>query len=101
MKLVHITFRFEYTDRIDKILDENGITDYVNYPMVQGSGQDGKHMGSKVYPGNFTVVQALVDDKKIPPLLDNLEAFRTEKPARRHLRAVVMPVETGLGIESS
>ncbi len=101
MKFVHITFRFEYTDRIDKILDENGIIDYVTYPMVQGGGQDGKHMGSKVYPGNFTVVQALVDDEKTGPLFDDLEAFRTEKSSRQHLRAVIMHVEAALGAKSS
>ncbi len=100
MKFVHITFRFEYTDRIDKILDENGIVDYVTYPMVQGGGQDGKHMGSKVYPGNFTVVQALVADEKTAALLDSLEAFRIEKPSRNHLRAVVMSVDTVLGTKS-
>ncbi len=99
MKFVHITFRFEYTDRIDTILEDHGVVNYVRYPMVQGKGIDGKHYGSKVFPGNFTVVQAVVPDDKLDGLLADLEAFGKLKAAHHHVRAFVLPVESMIGAE--
>ena len=97
MKFIHITFRFEYTDFIDSILDKHEITDYVRYPIVEGRGSDGKHFGTQVFPGNYTVVQARLDDDKIKAFFEELEDFRQRKKAHEHLRAMVMGVEDSLG----
>lgn len=99
MKFVHITFRFEYTESIEKILDDQGVVNYVRHPMVQGKGIDGKHFGSKVFPGNFTVVQAVVGDDETARLLKDLEEFGKSKAAHHHLRAFVLPVEAMIGAE--
>ena len=98
MKFVHISFRFEYTDFIDAILDKHGIDDYVRYPMVEGKGADGKHFGTQVFPGSFTVVQAVVQDGKVQPLFEDLEAFRKRKSPHEHLRAMVLNIEDSLGL---
>ncbi|WP_028574071.1 PG0541 family transporter-associated protein [Desulfonatronovibrio hydrogenovorans] len=97
MKLVQISFRFEYTDVIEAILDECDVQDYIRYPMVEGKGSDGKHFGTQVFPGSFTVVQARVDNEEIEGLLKTLQAFRLEKKAHHHVRAMVIAVEDGLG----
>lgn len=99
MKFIHITFRFEYMDRVDQILEDHGVDNYVRHPMVQGKGIDGKHYGSKVFPGNFTVVQAVVPGDKVERLLADLEAFGKSKAAHHHLRAYVLPVESMIGAE--
>ncbi|MFP4084707.1 MAG: PG0541 family transporter-associated protein [Desulfonatronovibrio sp.] len=97
MKFVHISFRFEYTDFIDTILDKHEVSDYVRYPMVEGKGADGKHFGSQVFPGNFTVVQAMIDDDRISSLFEDLDLFRQRNKAHQHLRALVLPIEQTLG----
>ncbi len=97
MKFIHISFRFEYTDAVELILDKHAICDYVRYPMVEGQGSDGKHFGSQVFPGNFTVVQARADDDKAGQLLNDLDAFRQLKKSHEHLRAIVLNVEDSLG----
>ncbi|RQD57571.1 MAG: hypothetical protein D5R98_09045 [Desulfonatronovibrio sp. MSAO_Bac4] len=97
MKLVHISFRFEYSDDIDFILDKQGITDFVRYSMIEGKGQDGKHFGTQVFPGSFTVVQARVDDDQVKKLFRDLDEFRLRKKSHEHLRAMVLPVEDSLG----
>ncbi len=97
MKLVHMTFRFEYTDRINKLLDSQEISDYVQYPMVQGKGIDGKHMGTKIFPGNFSVIQAVVPDDRVAALLAEFDEFRKRKEAHYHIRAIVMPIESVTG----
>ncbi len=97
MKFVHISFRFEYIDHVERILDAEGIGDYVCYPMVAGKDIDGKHFGTQVFPGSVTVCQALVEDARIETLLARLQAFRKQKTAHAHMRVAVMSVEYILG----
>ena len=96
MKLLHLSFRFEYGDAIESILDRHKISDYVRYSMVESKDCDGKHFGSQVFPGNATVIQAKVSEEKIDALLKDLQAFREQKSAHRHLQALVLPVERRL-----
>ena len=96
MKLVHVTFRFEYADAIDRILDAHDVTDFVRVSMVQGRDRDGKHYGNQVHPGNMVVVQAQVPPARVDALLEDLRRFRDARPAHAHLRALVLPAERSL-----
>jgi len=97
MKFVHISFRFEYTDHIEAILDRHDVSDYVRYPMVEGKGSDGKHFGTQVFPGSYYVVQARVEDDQLKALFEELDAFRLRKKAHEHLRAMAISVSDSLG----
>jgi hypothetical protein len=96
MKLLHVTFHFEYADAIELILDRHEITEYVRYPMVEGRDCEGKHSGTQVFPGSVSVVQAQVPEDAIDALLSDLRAFRDEKRAHAHLQAVVLTVDQHL-----
>jgi len=96
MKLLHLTFHHEFSDAVERILDRHEVSDFVLHPMTHGKDLDGKHYGSKVYPGNMTVVQALVEDERVSELLEEVKAFRDEKSSHAHLRAAVIPVEQQL-----
>ncbi len=96
MKLVAITFHFEYTEAIEDILDRHGIADYVRFRMMEGKDAEGKHFGSQVFPGNSSVVHAQVPEDTLDAVLDELRRFRDAKPAHRHLQALVLPIERRL-----
>lgn len=96
MKFVQITVHFEYSDDIDRFLDQHEVVDYVRYTMTDGKDQEGKHFGSQVFPGNFTVYQAQVRDEQIDGLFADLETFRVSKPAHGHLQAVALAIERSL-----
>ena len=96
MKLLHLSFRFEFTDRIEVLLDRHNVRHFVRYPMVEGKDRDGKHFGGKVFPGSVSVVQAQVEDEKVEGLLEDLRSFREEKKAHRHVEALILPVERRL-----
>jgi hypothetical protein len=96
MKLVHITFHFEFAEIIEKILDRYDIPAFARYPMIEGKDGDGKHYGNKVFPGTITVVQALAADEEVEHLLDALGSFKKEKEAHEHLEVLVLPVERRL-----
>ena len=93
MKLLHLSFHFEYAEIIESLLDRHEVADYARYSMVQGKDCDGKHFGTQVFPGNVTVIQAQVPDQKVEALLKDLQAFRQAKDAHRHLQAVILPAE--------
>lgn len=97
MKLMWIHYHFEFSDSIEDILDKWNIRNFVRYAMVAGKDHNGKHYGSKVYPGSSSVVQALVPDERVDRLLDSLKDFKESKDSHRHLTAAVLPVETLLG----
>lgn len=96
MKFVHITFHFEYSDEIERILDRHEVENFVRYPMLEGKDRDGKHYGSQVYPGSTTVVQAQIPEGRLDDVMDDLRAFRQEKTAHLHLEAVILPIEKRL-----
>jgi hypothetical protein len=94
LKLVHIHYHFEFSEAIEAILDRQKIRNFVRYSMVDGKDRDGKHYGSKVYPGSSSVVQALVPDRSLTPLMEDLKEFKEAEDSHRHLTAAVLAVET-------
>ncbi|GEM_PF-615130 len=93
MKLLHLTFHFEYREAIEKILDEQGVQNYVVYPMMEGKDIDGKHFGSKIHPGNVSVIEAQVEEDQIEQLFEKLSEFKHAKRSRYHLEALILPIE--------
>ncbi|MCF8109353.1 MAG: hypothetical protein K9J81_10205 [Desulfohalobiaceae bacterium] len=96
MKLLFISFHFEYTEEIEAILDRHDIQDFVRYPMLESKDIDGKHFGTQVFPGNSSVVQALVEEERLQDIKDELKAFHEAKDSHRHLQAFVLPIESNL-----
>ena len=96
MRLLHLTFHFEYADAVEQILDRSGIIDFARYSMIEGKDCDGKHFGTQVHPGSVTVIHAQVPQETIESLFAELRAFREEKQAHRHLQAIILPVERRL-----
>lgn len=96
LKLIQIYYHFEFSETIEAILDRREIGHFIRYAMVEGKDRDGKHFGSKVFPGNSSVVQALVADEEIDGLLDDLKDFKESGDSHRHLTAVILPVESSL-----
>lgn len=92
MKLLHVTFRFEFADAVTRIFDDREVSDYVRHPRTEGRDREGRHFGSQVFPGNMACIQALVSDDAVKGLLEDLKAFKEAKTPHQHLRAAVMEV---------
>lgn len=96
LKLVQIYYHFEFSDAVEAILDRRRVGHFVRYSKVEGKDRDGRHYGSKVFPGSSAVVQALVADEEVDGLLQALREFKESEDSHRHLTAVVVPVESSL-----
>lgn len=93
MKLVMITYRFEYNEPMERILSRHGLVDYVRLPRAQGSDKDGKHDGSKIHPGHMAQVWAQVQDNDADSLLEDIKEFKNAKQGQEHVTALVLGVE--------
>lgn len=96
MKFVQISVYFEYSDVIEAMLDRHQVADYIRYSMADGKDPDGKHFGSQVFPGHFTVYHAQVSSQNLDALFAELEDFRSSRPAHHHMQAIVLPIERSL-----
>lgn len=93
MKLLHLTYHFEFSDRIEKVLVAHDIKNYVRLPFVESRGCDGRHNGTKVFPGHSSVVQALVPDEAAEDIMEALNEFKKGAESQRHINAILLPVD--------
>jgi hypothetical protein len=93
MKLVQLTFQFQYIEIIEELFRRHRIENMAIHPMIEGWDLAGKHDGSQAFPGRLTMLQAEVPEERLEILLENLARFRQQKKAHYHLRALVLPVE--------
>lgn len=74
MKAVFISYNQALTDRVNKILDDQGIRGFTRWALTEGRGSvDGEpHYGTHAWPSMNTSVLAIVEEEKVEPLLEAL-----------------------------
>ena len=77
MKALFISYNQALTDRINKLLDDFGVRGFTRWALTEGRGtHDGEpHYGTHAWPAMNTSVLAIVEDEKIPVLLDALRTI--------------------------
>ncbi len=93
MKCIQIHVHVEYTAAMQAILERHGVLDIACYPQMQGRDREGRRHGTRVFPGNLAILQALVADEKLDRVFADLEHFRGQGRAHAHLQAFMTPVE--------
>ena len=75
MKAVFLSYNQALTDRVNAILDEQGVRGFTRWALTEGRGSfDGEpHYGTHAWPSMNASLMAIVDDEKVAPLM---EAFR-------------------------
>ena len=74
MKALFISYNQALTDRINKMLDDHGVRGFTRWGLTEGRGTyDGEpHYGTHAWPSMNSSILAIVEDEKIPVLLDEL-----------------------------
>lgn len=77
MKAVFLSYNQALTDRVNRILDEQGIRGFTRWALTEGRGSvDGEpHYGTHAWPSMNTSVLAIVADAQVEPLLEALRAM--------------------------
>ena len=74
MKAVFISYNQALSDRVNDILDEQGIRGFTRWALTEGRGSfEGEpHYGTHAWPSMNTSIMAVVRDEQVAPLLDAL-----------------------------
>lgn len=85
------------TERINWVLDHYGVRGYTLFPLTYGRGSvDGEpHMGSHTWPAMNATVLAVVEDAKLPPVMEALRKMEQETQMQG-MRAFVWEVTDSL-----
>ncbi len=94
MKAIFIAFDQAHYERIVEMLERSNCRGFTSWTEVQGRGSvDGDpHYGSHAWPSMASAIITVVEDKRVPIVLDKLRAFNDERP-KLGLRAFVWNVE--------
>jgi nitrogen regulatory protein PII len=94
MKTVFIVFNQAFTERIEAILDHQGVRGFTRWVDVQGRGthKGEPHLGTHTWPAMNSAMLCVVEDSNVDPLLDSLRKL-DEKSEMQGLRAFVWNIE--------
>jgi hypothetical protein len=75
MKAIFISYNQALTDRINKLLDDNGVRGFTRWALTEGRGSKSgePHYGTHAWPSMNSSILAIVEDEKIPVLLEALK----------------------------
>ena len=72
MKAFFLSYNQALTDRVNRMLDEHGVRGFTRWALTEGRGSftGEPHYGSHAWPSMNSSILAIVEDEKIPLLLD-------------------------------
>ena len=94
MKAVFIAYNQALTEAVDSILARHSIKGYSKWADVQGRGSynGDPHFGTHTWPAMNSAILAVMEEKRVQPLLASLEKLDL-KAEQQGLRAFVWNVE--------
>lgn len=74
MKALFISYDQSISERIMNVLNNNKVRGYTLFPMTHGRGSfnGDPHLGTHAWPAENATVIAMVEDSKIPALMEGL-----------------------------
>ena len=77
MKALLISYNQALTERINRLLDEQGIRGYTLFPLTYGRGSETgePHMASHTWPAMNSTILAITEDEKIAPAMEAIRAI--------------------------
>jgi hypothetical protein len=75
MKLLVVIVDHQRLEDLLAVLRRSGITGYSVVPSVFGAGETGRHLGTRAFPGENTMVFALVSKLEFEGLRAELQRF--------------------------
>lgn len=97
MKSIFIAYDQAHFDRIIEMLEHSNCRGFTSWEQVTGRGTyDGEpHYGSHAWPSLAGAIITIVEDHRVPIILEKLRQFNDERP-KLGLRAFVWNIEDQL-----
>ncbi len=94
MKMFWIIYAGSRVAKVTEVLLSCGATGYTEFPRAHGAGTHGRIEGTRVWPGEETVVTSVVPLACADKLDAGLVALQQQLEAGERLHFAVLPVES-------
>ncbi len=80
MKALFISYNMTLTERVEGLLDHYTVRGFTLFPLTHGRGSfDGEpHMGTHTWPAMNSTIIAMVEDEKMPGVMEALRKLEKE-----------------------
>ena len=94
MKALFISYNQALTERVMKIMDDNGARGFTKWALTEGRGSfDGEpHYGNHAWPSMNASILTIIDEEKVEKILQDLRQL-DEVTRMQGLRAFVWTLE--------
>jgi hypothetical protein len=94
MKLLLIIYSGPNPQLVPELLDRHDAGGYTELTQARGTGQTGRRLGTRAWPGNASIVFSILPEEQVERLTAVLreEAAKLNREERLHM--AVVPVET-------
>lgn len=93
MKMLMIICPERNAEEIRELISMHDVRAYSELHDVTGSGEKGKKLGTRVWPGKSIVIFTVLPEGKKDQLLEALKACRASLMPEEGMHAFVLPVE--------
>jgi len=93
MKMFWIIYAGPRAARVTEALLSHGAPGYTEFPHAHGAGSHGRIAGTRAWPGDETVITAVVQADRSQQVADALAALQSVLVAGERLHFAVLPVE--------
>ena len=93
MRLLLIIYSGESPERVTELLDHHRVEGYTRLPEARGSGQSGRRLGTRAWPGSSTVFFSIVPAAEEASVVGAIRKQANLLPASERLHVAVMPVD--------
>lgn len=93
MRLLLICCSSSKLVEVQQLIEEHDVHGYMEIPEIRGSGERGKHMGTRVWPETCCLIFAVVEATKADELVVALEDLSQTCAPKEGLRVVILPAE--------
>ena len=104
MKALFISYNMTLTERVEGLLDHYTVRGFTLFPLTHGRGSfDGEpHMGTHTWPAMNSTIIAMVEDEKMPRVMEALRKLEKETQmqgmrAATTMNALPPTMPTGMG----
>jgi nitrogen regulatory protein PII len=97
MKAVLITYNQSLTEEVQEILDQLSIRGYTQWTDIKGRGtvEGEPHEGTHTWPEQNNAHLTVIEDDRVPALLDQLRSLNNEVE-KQGMRAFVWNIESAV-----
>lgn len=93
MKLLFILIPTDCLDACDECFKKANINAYTEIPSVIGSGESGRKLGTRAFPGTTSLVLVAVPATEVDHVISTMKAFCKGRACEKETRVFAVPAD--------